>query len=81
MVIVAAQIQNSEALRPAVAMQRKLDRKMQGWDCLLLTAKCAILAESAAENFTIPLELPPYIYHFLNRHNKTMLQTYCDLTY
>ena len=63
-------------------MQRKADRETWGWDRLPLTAQRIILAESAADSFTIPAAPPSSIHFYLDiLHKAIALQADCDLTY
>ena len=62
-------------------MQRKADRETWGWDRLTLKEQRIILAESAADSFTIPAAPPSSIHCYLNTRKEMSLQSDCDLTY
>ena len=78
---VSMRLQNTEDLFPVIAVHREVDRETRGWDRLPPTAHHVILAESADDGLTIPLEPTPSIHRFLNALTVMALQANCAITY
>ena len=78
---VATRLHTTEALRPVVANQCKMEKETKGWDRLPPTAQRFILSVSATTGTFIPTFPPPTIHRFLNARNATALQADFSLNY
>ena len=71
---VVMKLQNSEALRPVVADQHKVNQETKGWYHIPPTAQCTILDSSTTDRYILNLSPPPSIHHFINKLNTIELQ-------